>query len=207
MQHTRPWKCIRPTMSDALSRAERPANRTSELASSAEQPARMLAHSTSMDALNAIKQCILSADAEYYNNWKISDPYLKRKTIINLVGHLQSSMKAALHFSAVQPVSQGIPIEVLTAWLIFKCDHTGASIATVRNTLCDLANAEHRLFRMKGMVDKANALSEEEEFSEESQVDHRVLHECLQMCFLEVDQRKNALKELFRCSDEKIENW
>ena len=98
-------------------------------------------------------------------------------------------------------------MEVLTAWLILKCVHPGASIADVKKTLCDLANAEHRLFRMRGMVHKADALSEEQEFSEETQIDHSVLHECLHMCSLEVDQKKNALKALLRGSAEQIESW
>ena len=64
--------------------------------------------------------------------------------------------------------------------------------------LCALANAEHRLFRMRAMVDKADALSEEGEFSAEEQIDNGVLHGCLYMYTSEVAETKNALKALFQ---------
>ena len=96
-------------------------------------------------------------------------------------------------------------MDVLTPLLIVKCDLSGASIADLKKTLCDLANAEHRLFCMRGMVHKADALSYEQEFSEDAQIDHSVLHECMQMCSLEVGQEKNALKALFQGSAEQIE--
>ena len=205
MRHTQRWKRIRPTIPAASSSAEQPASRASEPASSAEQPARMVTHSTSMDALNGIRRCIVWADAEDYKSWKISNRHAKRKTINNLVGHLQSSMRAAFHNSAERPVPRGLPMAVLTAWLILKCDHPGASIAVVKSTLCDLANAEHRLFRMRGMFDKADSLSEEQEFSADAQIDHNALYQCTQMCSFQVDQKKNSLKALFQDSAEQIE--
>ena len=91
-------------------------------------------------------------------------------------------------------------MEVLTARLILKCDLSGASVANEKHTLCDLANAEHRLFRMRAIVDKADALSEEQEFSAEADLDHDVLHLCLQTHSSEVDHTKNALKALFQDS-------
>ena len=81
----------------------------------------------------------------------------------------------------------------------------GASIAVVKSTLCDLANGEHCLFRMRGMVGKADSLSEEQEFSADAQIDHNVIHECMQMCSFQVDQKKNSLKALFQDSAEQIE--
>ena len=205
MRRTQPWKRIRPTIRDASSSAEQRASRASQPASSAEQRARMVTHSTSMDALNGIRRCILWADAEDYKSWKFRNRHAKRKTISNLVGHLQSSMRAAFHNSAERHVPGGIPIKVLTAWLILECDHPGASIAVVKSTLCDLANAEHCLFRMRGMLDKAESLSEEQEFSADAQIDHNALYQCTQMCFSQVDQKKNSLKALFQDSAEQIE--
>ena len=205
MRCTQPWKRIRPTIRDASSSAEQRASRASEPASSAEQRARMVTHSTSMDALNGIRRCILGADAEDYKSWKFRNRHAKRKTISNLVGHLQSSMRAAFHNSAEPPVPRGIPMEVLTAWLILKCDLPGASIAVVKSTLCDLAYAEHRLFRMRAMVDKADASSDEQEFSADAEIDHNVLYECMRMCSSEVDQKKNALRALFSDSGDQTE--
>ena len=89
-------------------------------------------------------------------------------------------------------------MEVLSGWLILKCDFSGASVGQVMSALCALASAEPRLFRMRAMVDKADALSEEGEFSAEAQTDHDVLHLCLRMSSSEVDQAKNALKALFQ---------
>ena len=205
MRHTQRWKRIRPAIPAASSSAEQPASRASEPASSAQQPARIRTHSTSMDALNGIRRCIVWADAEDYKSWKISNPYAKRKTISNLVGHLESSIRAAFHNSAEPPVPRGIPMEVLTAWLILKCDLPGKSIAVVKSALCDLANAEHRLFRMRAMVDKADALSDEQEFSADAEIDHNVLYECMRMCSSEVDRKKNALRALFSDSGDQTE--
>ena len=138
------------------------------------------------------------ANAEDYNSWKISHPNAKEETTINVINHLQSSMRAAFHNSAERPAPRGIPMEVLTGWLILKCDFSGASVGKVMSALCALANAEHRLFRMRAMVDKADALSEEGEFSAEAQIDHGVLHGCLYMYTSEVAETKNALKALFQ---------
>ena len=55
------------------------------------------------------------------------------------------------------------------------------------------------------MLDKAESLSEEQEFSADAQIDHNVLHECTQMCSFQVDQKKNALKALFQDGAEQIE--
>ena len=89
-------------------------------------------------------------------------------------------------------------MEVLTGWLILKCDFSGASVGKVMSALCALANAEHRLFRMRAMVDTADALSEAGEFSAEAQIDHGVLHCCLHMYTSEVAETRNALKALFQ---------
>ena len=167
-------------------------------AGSLAQPARMVTHSTSTDVLSDMRRCIVWANAEDYNSWKISHPNAKEETTINVINHLQSSMRAAFHNSAEQPASRGIPMEVLTGWLILKCDFSGASVGKVMSALCALANAEHRLFRMIAMVDEADALSEEREFSAEAQIDHGVLHFCLYMCTSEVAEAKDALKALFQ---------
>ena len=74
MRRTQPWKRIRPTIRDASSSAEQRASRASEPASSAEQRARMVTPSTSMDALNGIRRCIVWADAEGYKSWKTVHP-------------------------------------------------------------------------------------------------------------------------------------
>ena len=145
-----------------------------------------------------MRRCIVWANAEDYNSWKISHPNTKEETTINVIDHLQSSMRAAFHNSAERPAPRGMPMEVLTGWLILKCDFSGASVGKVMNALCALANAEHRLFRTRAMVDKADALSEEGEFSAEAQVDHGVLHICLHMYTSEVAETKNALKALFQ---------
>ena len=134
-----------PAILAVSSSVEQLASRALEFASGAEQPARRLTHCASMDALNGIRRCIVWADVEDYQRWKISNPYAKRKTISNLVGHLQSFMRAAFHNGAERPFPRGIPMEVLTAWLILKCDLAGASIAVVKTTFCDLAKGEHHL--------------------------------------------------------------
>ena len=74
-------------------------------------------------------------------------------------------------------------MEVLTAWLILKRDLAGASFAVVKTALCELAKAEHRLLGMRAMVDEADHLSEDHEFSADAEIDHNVLHERMRMCF------------------------
>ena len=136
-------------MSTASSRAAPPAYTTSEIADSAEQPARLIGHFTSADTMNQLIQCIHAAEAEEFASWNTGNPHEKRKTLSNLVGHLQSSIKQALHDSAEQPVQKGIRFEVLAGWLIHKCVQKQASIYRAKKTLCELAEAEHRLFRLK----------------------------------------------------------
>ena len=84
-------------------------------------------------------------------------------------------------------------MEVLTAWLILKCNLAGSSIAVVKVTLCDLAEAGHHLFRKRAMDDEADASSEDHDFSADAESDHNVLHECMRMCFSEAVQKRNAL--------------
>ena len=63
--------------------------------------------------------------------------------------------------------------------------------------MCELAEAEHRLFRLKKMVDKADALHERQELQLESQIDKEVLHECLLLCSVEV-AKKTTLKAVIQ---------
>ena len=65
-----------------------------------------------------------------------------------------------------------------------------------KDQICELAKAEHRLFRMRAMVDEANALSEDHEFSADAEIDHNVLHECMRM-FLWSRPKKECLDSSF----------
>ena len=197
MHSPQQWKRTK-RMSTASSSAAQPAYTTSEIAGSAEQPANLFGHFTSADTLNRIIQCIHAADAEEFASWKTSNPHEKRKSLSNLVGHLQSSIKHALHDSAEQPVQKELRFEVLAGWLIHKCVQKQAIIYRAKKTLCELAEAEHRLFRLKKMVDKANALHERQELPIESQIDKDVLHECLLLCSVEVDKKKATLKAVIQ---------
>ena len=185
-------------MNTASSSAAQPAYTTSEIADSAEQPATLIGHLTSADTLNQIIQCIHAAEAEEFASWKTGNPHEKRKTLSNLVGHLQSSIKQALHDSAEQPVQKGIRFEVLAGWLIHKCVQKQASIYRAKQKLCELAAAEHRLFRLKKMVDKADALHERQELQLESQIDKEVLHECLLLCSVDVAIKKGTLRAVIQ---------
>ena len=80
----------------------------------------------------------------------------------------------------------------------------GTSIAVVKQSLCDLASAEHHLFRVERMVQQMDVLIEQEKFPEEAHIDHNVLHRCLALCMYEVDQRKNALKALLRTEESAV---
>ena len=42
---------------------------------------------------------------------------------------------------------------------------------------------------MRAMVDEADALSEDHEFSADAEIDHNALHECMRMCSSEVDKK------------------
>ena len=102
-------------------------------------------------------------------------------------------MKHCLQSCAEQPAQQGIPLRALLGWLIYKLDQHRASTIDAKHILIELAKDEHRLHRMKIMVDVADALLEEE-ISTEGQIDKLVLTQCLPLCAKEVAATKDALK-------------
>ena len=136
-------------MSTASSSAAQPAYTTSEIAGSAEQPARLFGHFTSADTLNRIIQCIHAADAEEFASWKTGNPHEKRKTLSNLVGHLQSSIKHAFHDSATPPVQKELRFEVLAGWLIHKCVQKQASIYRAKKTVVRVSRSRTPSFSLE----------------------------------------------------------
>ena len=60
-------------------------------------------------------------------------------------------------------------------------------------------------FRMRAMVDEADALSEDHEFSADAEIDHNVVHECVGMCSSEVDQKKKAFTAPFHDTADQME--
>ena len=81
-----------------------------------------------------------------------------------------------------------------------SADHR-ASINEAKEVLYALAKDEHRLRRMNILVDRANAIHEKQ-MSIEKQIDKSVLNECLPLLAKEVEAKKNALKDIARCSAE-----
>ena len=88
------------------------------------------ADSTSMDAMNRIMECIRVADAEDYMAWEANNPDAKRKTLSNLVGHVQSAMKQIVQSYAEQFVEKRVTLGILISLMLVKCDQHHASSPT-----------------------------------------------------------------------------
>ena len=177
-----PWSRVMPRSAarpPAIGSAKK-IRRTGEASSSAAQPPKIFAEPTTIDALLRMQEIIFAADVQDYVNWKLHNAQSTRKTLSNLVGHIQAAMRHSFQCSAEQPAPQGIPFRVLIGWLLFKCDSHSASVVNAKQLLYDLAKDEHRVFRVSKMVEKTDELNQDE-MHPERQIDIEVLHECLQL--------------------------
>jgi hypothetical protein len=160
------------------------------------QLARTGAQCMSNDVVLRMQGSISSADANDYARW-INDNPTARKTLSNLVGHIQVSMRHAFQSSAEQPAPKGIPFSVLVGWLLWKCHSRNQ--ASIKDALHDLAVAEHRFFHVSQMAEKGDKLNE---LSEDAKIDLQMVHECLQLCIEESDRKKTIIKDIARESSE-----
>ena len=177
-------------------------NAWSSAAHSAEQTlvarrAAQPASSLSTDVLNNMQDAIKIFTAQEYLDWKRKHPHAQRKTLANLVGHIDTAMKHAFHCSVEQRAQRGIPFEALIGWLICKCDKNAERIQDAKSILCVLAEDEHRVWRMQTILEQADDISEEN-MTPESRVDRMMLRQCFLLCRQEVDRKKEALKSLVK---------
>ena len=124
---------------------------------------------------------------------------VKRKTLSNLVGHSESAMKLILQ-------SYAVPLGVRDSLMIVKCDQHLASVTDIKQAWCELAQLEHRVFRMNYIVESAEKLDKEAALPLEQLIAKRVLH-ILILCSLEVTKRKDALKVSATDNAGQPEDW
>jgi len=159
---------------------------------------------TTMDALRSIQDSIQSVTEEEYITWTQTRTRVQKKTWSSLIGHIQSAIQHQFHISGAQPVEgQGIPLIVLFSWLIQK-NKRGCNVERIKELLDELAESEHRRFRMEILVQRANELNEQLEDEgpdsksfKERRIDVMVLNDCLLLCAQVVEAKKDALRDLW----------
>ena len=152
--HPQPSSSAAQPSSDELPRP-RPTSRAAQPASHSSSPR------TSADTLLDIEDCIRAADARDYDHWRRKNPQEPRKSVGNLVGHIQSAFRQRFESSAEQPASSAeprVPLVVLLGWLAEKIKSNGADIDDAKELLREFARDEHRLYRMKQLVATANSM-------------------------------------------------
>ena len=164
---------------------------------SAVQPARTVAQSH--DALLRMQGSIFTADAKNYAHWINDNPQASGKTLSNLVGLIQVSMRHAFQSCASQSAPQGIPFSVLLGWLLTKCHNRYT--ATITDALHDLAVAEHRFFHVFKLVEKGEQVNKDT-LSPDTKIDLQMIHECLQLCNEESERKKAMIKDICKSSAE-----
>ena len=151
----------------------------------------------SAETLLDIQECICAADARDYHYWRRKNPQEPRKSVSNLVGHIQSAFRQRFESSADQPAliaEPRVPFDILLGWLGDKIASHGADMEDGKELLWELARDEHRLYRMKALAAQANSC-DDAILSPEHRMDKAALNEVLPLVEQAAEASKKALRE------------
>ena len=98
----------------------------------------------------------------------------------NVVENISSAVRCAFESCAEQPaaVDHITSLDILVSWLYDQADNHSVKVNEVKELLLQLIDAEHRLYRFKQILEKADAIPLEE-LTTENEADREVLREAL----------------------------
>ena len=140
---------------------------------------------------------VAAANSADYRGWQEQNSAYGRRTPSHVVGHISGAMRFAFKCSAEQPAIEDlrpVPFHVLVGGLESKAEYHNVDVHEVKELLCQLIGAEHRLYRYKEIVARANDLPLEK-LTAESRADKEVLREMLTLAEAATQTAKRNLIE------------
>ena len=122
---------------------------------------------------------VATANSAVYRSWQEQNSAYGRRTPSHVVGHISGAIRFAFKCSAEQPAiddQRQVPFNVLVGWLESKAEYHDVDVHDVKELLCQLIGAEHRLYRYKEIVARANDLPLEK-LTAENRADKKVRRE------------------------------
>ena len=167
----------------------------------AEQPAQMpysRSANTPSTAPPSLRVCaqlestVAWASSANFRAWRDRDQTYRRKSPSSVVGNISSAVRCAFESCAEEPaaVDRITSLEILVSWLYDQAENHSVEVNEVKELLFQLIDAEHRLYRFKKILEKADAIPLEE-LTTEKKTDREVLREAL---ILIVTEQQNAKK-------------
>ena len=164
----------------------------------AEQPAQMPnTPSTAPLSLRVrarLQRTVALASSAHFEAWRNRDQALCKESPSTVVENISSAVRFAFESCAEEPatVDPITSLDVLVSWLYDQAENHSVEVNEVKELLLQLIDAEHRLYRFKQILEKADAVPLEE-WNAEKETDREVLRKVLQALYIEQQNAKKAI--------------
>ena len=150
----------------------------------------------SLRLLALLETTIASASSANFRAWRDRNQTYRTKSSSSVVGNISSAVRFAFESSAQQPaaVDRTTSFDILVSWLYNQAENHSVEVNEVKELLLQLIDAEHRLYRFKKLVAKADAIPLEE-LTPESEADREVLRETLILVMTEQQKAKKTVMQ------------
>ena len=149
-QHDGPWRQQRSGAEQpATVSYRRPAPRPSTSSDDSMYP---VTGAASLRVYARLEISVATASSADYRTWRDQNTAYGRRSPSHVVGHISGAVRFAFECSAEQPaidVQRPAPFNVLVGWLESQAENHDVDVREVKELLCQLIGAEHRLYRFK----------------------------------------------------------
>ena len=164
----------------------------------AEQPAQMPnTPSTAPLSLRVraqLERTVAWASSAHFQAWRNRDQAYRKESPSSVVENISSAVRFAFESCAEEPatVDPITSLDVLVSWLYDQAENRSVEVNEVKELLLQLIDAEHRLYRFKQILEKADAIPLQE-LNAEKETDREVLRKVLQALYIEQQNAKKAI--------------
>ena len=150
----------------------------------------------SLRLLAQLETTIALASSANFRAWRDRNQTYRTKSSSSVVGNISSAVRFAFESSAEQPaaVDRTTSFDILVSWLYNQAENHSVEVNEVKELLLQLIDAEHRLYRFKQLVAKADAIPVEQ-LTPESEADREVLRETLILVMTEQQKAKKTVMQ------------
>ena len=99
-----------------------------------------------------LENSVATASSAHYRSWRYQNKAYGRRSPSHVVGHISGAVRCAFECSAKQPAidfQRPAPFNVLVGWLESQAENHDVDVRKVKELLCQLIGAEHRLYRLR----------------------------------------------------------
>ena len=141
-----------------------------------------------------LQRTVALASSAHFEAWRNRDQAYRKESPSSVVENISSAVRFAFESCAEEPatVDPITSLDVLVSWLYDQAENHSVEVNEVKELLLQLIDAEHRLYRFKQILEKADAVPLEE-WNAEKETDREVLRKVLQALYIEQQNAKKAI--------------